>query len=640
MAEALPILEVVPSRFDFGKPEVTTVIRWLLRVVLVVFLAWLIRRKPDQDEEEDEDESTGHSDPRRTGVKSRAASTRSVSRAQPRRDPYPSDIRQRRNRHGDLGEGNFDTVTDKVSKSKELWEVRKSGEGPPQILPRRPRDPQEGPPGASFAGSAAWKDDSTGGGGNGTGMSSSLASLMASMGNGSAPSAAAAAASGPSPSAGVAAAGVGGGSAERPKMVLATRKKENTEADAREKMLHGHQRPVTSICWNRDGNLLFTCGKDKIVCVWSIPEGECLGTYEGHSGAVWACSVTSDSRWLVTCGADRLVIVWEARESRELARMELPGVVRSVEWAAGDTSRGAAFERFATCHNRFGAHPPAVTVWRFDGAFIEELVRITTLPTPASQVRWGRSDYFVTSAHENGELVFWRSDSGAEVKRLKAHDSAISKFEFSHDRELVCTASVDKSVRVWDLGKGTDWKRLYHVETDRPINDVALGPISRAAAAGPPGKRPSKCCVIAAGGQDARNVTTTSGSTDQFNTLLFKLPSKETFPGLLEADGVTKGHFGPVHTLAFSRDGSAIASGSEDGCVRIFFFEAPVVGGARGVAPSPNGTGSQGVGAPDDAAGGAAPTDASATAALAAEVVLAEAVAEEDEEAATEAASG
>eukprot|EP00413_Alexandrium_margalefii_P016308 CAMPEP_0204538580 /NCGR_PEP_ID=MMETSP0661-20131031/16116_1 /ASSEMBLY_ACC=CAM_ASM_000606 /TAXON_ID=109239 /ORGANISM="Alexandrium margalefi, Strain AMGDE01CS-322" /LENGTH=40 /DNA_ID= /DNA_START= /DNA_END= /DNA_ORIENTATION= len=39
--------------FDFPKPEATTVIRWLLRVVLVVFLAWLVRRRPEQEEEEE-----------------------------------------------------------------------------------------------------------------------------------------------------------------------------------------------------------------------------------------------------------------------------------------------------------------------------------------------------------------------------------------------------------------------------------------------------------------------------------------------------------------------------------------------------------------------------------------------------------
>jgi len=472
------------------------VIRWLLRVVLVVFLAWLVRRRPEQEEEEEVEQSPV----RRAGsAKTRTTNARSVARV-PRRDPYPPTVRQRRTPVA--GEAvDFDAVIEKMSKPKEMWEVRKAGEAP-QIFRREKVQDADAP-----------------------GFKATLT----------------------------------------PAKVAAREAKGNT--------LHGHERPVTFITWNRDGNLLFTCGKDKIVCVWSSPDGECLGTYGGHSGAVWACSVTADSRWLVTSGADRLVIVWEARTSRELARVELPGVVRFVEWAGAGSTPNPVSERFVTCHNRFGAHPPAVTVWRFDGTAIEELLRISSLPTAATQARWGRGDYFVASAHDNGELVFWRADTGAEVRRLKAHEASISKFDFSSDRELVATVSHDKSLRVWDLGKGSEWKLLYKADTDRPLNAVAIGSLTRAVATAPPAQRPPHCSIIAAGGQDVRDVAATSSATDQFGTLLFRLGTAESFPCQLQADSVTKGHFGPVHTLSFARNGSAIASGSEDGCVRIHLFE-------------------------------------------------------------------
>jgi len=415
----------------------------------------------------------------------------------------------------------FDAVIQQVSKPKEMWEHRKAGDAP-QIVRRQPSQDLDG-------GAAAKEPPATG----------------ASVANGG--------------------------------KTVGVR-----EAKGRENTLHGHERPVTFIAWNRDCNLIFTCGKDKIVCVWSFPDGECLGSYEGHSGAVWACSITADSSYLVTSGADRLVIVWEAKTSRELSRVELPGVVRFVEWTGG-SGVSAASERFVTCHNRFGGHPPAVTIWRFDGTSIEELLRITSLPTPATQVRWGRGDYFVVSAHENGELIFWRADTGAEVKRLRAHESPISKFDFSADRELVATVSHDKFLRLWDLGKGTDWKLLYQAETDRPLNAVAVGPLTRAAAAGPAAGRPARCSLIAAGGQDVRDVARSSSATEQFGTLLFRLGSGESFPSQLQADGVTKGHFGPVHTLAFARDGSAIASGSEDGCVRLHILDPNTAGPATTV---------------------------------------------------------
>lgn len=181
----------------------------------------------------------------------------------------------------------------------------------------------------------------------------------------------------------------------------------------------------------------------------------------------------------------------------------------------------------------------------------------------------------MASAHENGELVFWRADTGAEVRRLKAHDSFLSKFDFSKDYDLVATASTDMKVKVWDLSEGAEGTLLYCAETDRPLNAVALGPFTRDVAVGAAGQRPGSCCVIAAGGQDAREVALSKSTEDMFDTLLFRLGEDESMPRTLQADGSSKGHFGPVHTLAFASDGSVMASGSEDGIVRLHIFVAP-----------------------------------------------------------------
>ena len=56
-------------------------------------------------------------------------------------------------------------------------------------------------------------------------------------------------------------------------------------------MLHGHERAITQIKYNRDGDLLFSVAKDHKPTVWFSANGERLGTYNGHSGAVWCVDV-------------------------------------------------------------------------------------------------------------------------------------------------------------------------------------------------------------------------------------------------------------------------------------------------------------------------------------------------------------
>ena len=61
----------------------------------------------------------------------------------------------------------------------------------------------------------------------------------------------------------------------------------------------GHERSLTQIKFNREGDLLFSCSKDHVINVWYTHNGERLGTYDGHNGTVWTidvdCTFTSYS---------------------------------------------------------------------------------------------------------------------------------------------------------------------------------------------------------------------------------------------------------------------------------------------------------------------------------------------------------
>ena len=68
------------------------------------------------------------------------------------------------------------------------------------------------------------------------------------------------------------------------------------------------------------------------------------------------------------------------------------------------------------------------------------------------------------------------------------------------------------------------------------------------------------------GGQEAMNVTTTSAKQGKFEVRFFHTVFQDEL-------GRVKGHFGPINTLAFHPNGKSFASGSEDGFVRLHFFD-------------------------------------------------------------------
>ena len=68
-----------------------------------------------------------------------------------------------------------------------------------------------------------------------------------------------------------------------------------------------------------------------------------------------------------------------------------------------------------------------------------------------------------------------------------------------------------------------------------------------------------------AGGQDAKDVTTTGADAGGFEMKLMNIIFNEKLAGI-------EGHFGPVHSTSFSPDGFSFASGAEDGYVHYHRF--------------------------------------------------------------------
>lgn len=82
-------------------------------------------------------------------------------------------------------------------------------------------------------------------------------------------------------------------------------------------MLHGHERSITQIKYNRDGDLLFSSAKDNHPCVWYSINGERLGTYEGHQGVVWAIDVDWETKHFMSGAGDNMLMIWDVQTGND-----------------------------------------------------------------------------------------------------------------------------------------------------------------------------------------------------------------------------------------------------------------------------------------------------------------------------------
>jgi translation initiation factor 3 subunit I len=318
-------------------------------------------------------------------------------------------------------------------------------------------------------------------------------------------------------------------------------------------LLQGHERSLTQIKYNREGDLLFSCSKDKSVCVWYIDNGERLGTYEGHQGSVWTCDVNWDSTRLATGGADFTVRLWD---------VETGTTINTIDENAGLQATAKSVS-FSYCGNLIvfpsGAEMKRTpTLQIFDVRMNPSDGPIRKRELPKSEYNdgvpikslWAFNDEIILTGNDNGSLYVWDMNNLDELHRNESqHSKQINDMQLSKDNTMVVTASKDCTAKMFDA---MNLRHLKTYKSNAPVNSAAISPRAQH--------------VVIGGGQDARDVTTTSSRDGKFEARFFHLLMEEEF-------GRVKGHFGPINTLAFHPNGKSYCSGAEDGFIRAHKFD-------------------------------------------------------------------
>jgi len=300
--------------------------------------------------------------------------------------------------------------------------------------------------------------------------------------------------------------------------------------------------------FNREGDLLFTCAKDLKPSVWFTDNGERLGTFNGHAGAVWDCDVSYHTSHLLTVSSDGTAKLWDIKTGSELFTWKHESGVRSVGFSMGE-------KMMLTCQDNQYNKQPTVFIFNLslDNLKTQETEPVRAfVPAGTSKINtalWGPLNGTVISGDDAGVLRLWDVESGEELHKSAEHKKAIQSLAFSKDHSMFISASSDMTARLYDT------KTLKCVKTyksDRPLNAASISPLMNH--------------IILGGGQEARNVTTTGRAAGHFEVDFYHTVYQSYL-------GQVKGHFGPVNCLAFSPSGRSYASGSEDGYVRLHHFE-------------------------------------------------------------------
>lgn len=278
--------------------------------------------------------------------------------------------------------------------------------------------------------------------------------------------------------------------------------------------------PVDAVAF-MPGGAMAAIAMQNFILLWNLSIGRCLKKLEGHSGKVTSCIFSKNGKTLATSSSDHTVRLWEGISGQSI--------------------------------HCFEGHTDEVT---------------TVIFSP--------DDTLLASASYDNTVRIWTPSDGQSVDILKGHTDSVHNLLFSFDGKVLASSSSEGSIIIWNCSSReavqkfqldgfivnmafTDGgSRLACIEEDGGTQNLSVLNLV------------SNSCEFQKryGHNTCDMVFSLNGRWcamyDNLDVLLYHLDDNTIFCDFL------CGQENDVHAMAFSPNETALATGQEDGLIRIW----------------------------------------------------------------------
>jgi WD40 repeat protein/transcriptional regulator with XRE-family HTH domain len=295
--------------------------------------------------------------------------------------------------------------------------------------------------------------------------------------------------------------------------------------------LQGYSSVVRSVAFTPDGNRLIHGDDNGMLRVWEVGKGgsgRCLKAFYAHAGPIWSVICSPDGKIFASGGDDESIKLWKVEGADGESCLKTLRGHATVIWSVAFSPDGRLLAS--------GNHDRTVQLWDIERD--ENGACLMTLSGHASMVwsvAFSPNGHLLASGDNDGEIRLWEVDSGRCIMTLRGETSPIGALVFSPDGKTLISSSNDARVSLWDMSNG---QRLKTLPGQGFVNWFRAMAFSRDG-------------MLLAAGTNDHSVELWQAEGQDYSRY---------------AQMFAK-HSGQVWSVAFSFNGSMLASGDDDGTI-------------------------------------------------------------------------